>query len=318
MLHDAIHDNLTGLPNRELFFDRLDAALDPGAGRAADAPTPAALAIDIDRFKEVNDCARHVVRRFGAADGGAAARRAISSPATRWRGSAATSSARSCCSTTPSAELAAHASTPLRAMLASPISFGDREIALTVSIGVARLDPALHTKGGDLLADAEIALANAKKAGGDRAEIFAPGMRATRSNRQIARKRPAPRARARRDQGAVPADRPARGPHGRRLRGAAALAPSAARACWDAADFSSLAEVERRARRHRRLRDRDDGARTRRLAEGARGDAADLRQRQRLVAPDAEPRSAQRRARRAQPPLRAARHAEARNSPRAW
>ena len=41
-------------------------------------------------------------------------------------------------------------------------------------------------------------------------------------------------------------------------------------------------------------------------------DAADLRQHQRLVAPVARPRSAQRRAHGAQPPLRAARHAEAR------
>ena len=27
LLHDAVHDNLTGLPNRELFLDRLDAVL---------------------------------------------------------------------------------------------------------------------------------------------------------------------------------------------------------------------------------------------------------------------------------------------------
>ena len=53
ILHDAIHDNLTGLPNRELFFDRLGAALIQA--RRPGAPTPAALAIDIDRFKEIND-----------------------------------------------------------------------------------------------------------------------------------------------------------------------------------------------------------------------------------------------------------------------
>ena len=27
LLHDAVHDNLTGLPNREIFFDRLDMSL---------------------------------------------------------------------------------------------------------------------------------------------------------------------------------------------------------------------------------------------------------------------------------------------------
>ena len=72
----------------------------------------------------------------------------------------------------------------LRAVLASPISFGEREITLSVSIGAAHYNPKLHDKGGDLLADAQLALANAKKAGGDRVEIFAPNMRLHRTDRQ--------------------------------------------------------------------------------------------------------------------------------------
>ena len=38
MLHDAIHDNLTGLPNRELFHDRLDTAIQLAQKPGAAAP----------------------------------------------------------------------------------------------------------------------------------------------------------------------------------------------------------------------------------------------------------------------------------------
>src|SRR5260370_577039 len=53
MLHDSVHDNLTGLPNRKLFIDRLGAL----ANFTKSMPTlrPTRLVIDLDRFKQVND-----------------------------------------------------------------------------------------------------------------------------------------------------------------------------------------------------------------------------------------------------------------------
>ncbi len=53
LLHDAVHDNLTGLPNRELFLDRLEAVLN--FAKADPAIKPTVVVIDLDRFKQVND-----------------------------------------------------------------------------------------------------------------------------------------------------------------------------------------------------------------------------------------------------------------------
>src|SRR6202007_700075 len=53
LLQDAVHDNLTGLPNRQLFLDRLEAVL--GFTKADAAIRPTVVVIDLDRFKQVND-----------------------------------------------------------------------------------------------------------------------------------------------------------------------------------------------------------------------------------------------------------------------
>ena len=181
MLHDAVHDNLTGLPNRELFNDRLGAAILMAQKPGGDAPT--VMVVDIDEFQSVNDS-------YGLSIGDSAllavARRLsrdLTPGDTLARLSGDTFGAIVFAEPWPMDAAAARIDA-LRAALAQPISFGEREITLTVSIGAAQYDPKLHGKGGDLLADAQLALLNAKKAGGDRVEIFSPFMRSYRSDRQ--------------------------------------------------------------------------------------------------------------------------------------
>ncbi len=65
LAHQALHDALTGLPNRTLLMDRLERLL-AGSGPAARReerrrPNFAVLFIDVDRFKAVNDVAGHRV-----------------------------------------------------------------------------------------------------------------------------------------------------------------------------------------------------------------------------------------------------------------
>jgi diguanylate cyclase (GGDEF)-like protein/PAS domain S-box-containing protein len=178
LLHDAVHDNLTGLPNRELFLDRLESVL--ALAKANQAIRPTVLVIDLDRFKQVNDS-------VGIAVGDSIlltlARRLsrLLKPQDTLARLGGDQFALILLSERDSERIIGFAETMRRALRA-PITFNDREIFITASMGIALADGAPH-RTEELLKDAELAMYHAKRIGGDRIEMFKPSMRARKTDR---------------------------------------------------------------------------------------------------------------------------------------
>jgi len=178
LLHDAVHDNLTGLPNRQLFIDRLEALL--AFAKTNPDIRPTVMVMDIDRFKQVNDSvgmavgdsilltlARRLGRLLKAQDSLA-----------RLSGD---QFGLILISERDTNRIIAFAETTCKAIRA-PISFNEREIFLTVSIGIA-LPEAQSNRAEELIKDAELAMYVAKRSRGDRFEVFKPAMRARKTDR---------------------------------------------------------------------------------------------------------------------------------------
>ncbi|MFZ0042548.1 MAG: GGDEF domain-containing response regulator [Solirubrobacteraceae bacterium] len=166
LVHQALHDPLTTLPNRALFLDRLTVALD--RSRRTGAPV-AVLFIDVDNFKQINDTLGHpagdrlltvladrfqdmlrpmdTVARFGGDEftflfeGLESEREAVLI-----------------------AERISHSAS-------LPLNLGDGDTSIAVSIGIAMVnDPAVAPD--HVIRDADAAMYRAKELGGSRFELF--------------------------------------------------------------------------------------------------------------------------------------------------
>ncbi|MCA3646310.1 MAG: EAL domain-containing protein [Methylobacterium sp.] len=181
LLHDAIHDHLTGLPNRRLLLDRLETSLINARHGGAGARKPALILLDIDRFKQVNESVGvsagdiillTVARRLAR----------VVRPGDTLARISGDSFALVVLSEQEPQRVVALADLVRRAV-STPITHGERQIYLTGSVGVALLDETSLNDKEAFIRNAELAAIHAKRTGRDRVEIYRGSMRNTPHDR---------------------------------------------------------------------------------------------------------------------------------------
>jgi diguanylate cyclase (GGDEF)-like protein len=163
---DAMHDDLTLLPKRTLFLERLDRALLRGNGCFA------VLFLDLDRFNVINDSLGHVagdalLREVGhrlrtVLRGNDVAARLGGDEFTLFLDGVEKAGA------VAIAMCIAHA-------IEKPIVVDGHEVVVTASVGIAFNEPH-YRRAEEILRDADTAMHRAKDSGKARFEIFNPGM----------------------------------------------------------------------------------------------------------------------------------------------
>ena len=170
LAHQALHDPLTGLPNRALFLDRLGHAL---VRTQRDATSrPAVMFIDLDRFKVVNDSLGHTAGDEILVEAAARIGSVVRSDDTvaRLGGDEFTV----LCEGAGYIEAAAVARRIIEA-LAAPFTVQDRSVYVSASIGIALSSDSGHS-AELLIRDADAAMYRAKASGGGTHALFRQAM----------------------------------------------------------------------------------------------------------------------------------------------
>lgn len=176
LAHQALHDPLTGLPNRRLLMDRLEQAL-----RSRGRRRVALLFLDLDDFKAVNDSFAH-----------AAGDRVLVEVAARLRACLRDGDTVARVGGDEFAILVESMSHPSEAQqladrighaLAVPFSVERHDISIRASLGIATNSEG-DADADSLIANADVAMYWAKRAGTTRSALFRPEMHAAVRDRR--------------------------------------------------------------------------------------------------------------------------------------
>jgi diguanylate cyclase (GGDEF)-like protein len=174
----ALHDALTGLPNRALALDRAERML--ARARREPNTVAAALYVDIDRFKHVNDTFGHAAGDQLLKVVAARLSKVVRDQDTvaRLGGDEFVVLLESATREAPPGLIADRVIEALR----EPVEIGDGQttVAVSASVGIA-IGP--RASADELLRDADLALYTAKAAGKDRAVLFQASMQSTATGR---------------------------------------------------------------------------------------------------------------------------------------
>lgn len=189
IIHMAYYDNLTNLPNRSLFYDRLDKAL---AHSERYGGTCALMFLDLDNFKRINDTLEHRIGDLllqGIADrlhnfvraADTVARQGVSfmtNTVARLGGDEFTILLTDIHSLQDSAKIAQR----ILEILSQPFNLEGYEVFVTISIGIA----IFPTDGRDmntLIKNADTAMYHAKEHGRNNFQFYKHAMNATAMDR---------------------------------------------------------------------------------------------------------------------------------------
>lgn len=173
LMHDALHDTLTGLPNRALFLDRLRLAVER-AKRRPDYQY-AVLFLDLDRFKNVNDSLGHLVgdELLVAVAGMLRAGLRSTDTVARLGGDEFVILLEDL----QDRQNVVRVAEWINEQLQDAFHLTEHQVFITTSIGIVH-SSLNYSKPEDVLRDADIAMYSAKAQGRARYEIYDPSMHA--------------------------------------------------------------------------------------------------------------------------------------------